>query len=440
MTMNVSSVSATSAASSVAGNGAATTSGVSPVDGAAFSSSLAQLMNGSSTATSQTGLAYPLPLLADASLVEGNEQLALIEQLLVQLEAALKEAEQQIEQDSGLFNALHQWIVQAQNLLTQQEGQSLSAEQQAAIQALMNQPQTISIVALDQFEQFAQYARVMTNQATGEMAAVKVDDMLQHLKQLGEVLMKHQQANPNQTVLANVLAQVTDTNTVAAETLRQSLSATAHQEQGAGKSGEMMATAMSGDGSEVPTQQMTVSQFALRSEGMTSAKPIPQVPIQQFAHNMGEMLIKQMSIRHFNGTSEAKIRLYPEHLGQVDIKITMQNGQLIAQFFTEHAGAKEMIDQQLASLRGALQASGIQVDKLEVSQHSTAEASAMASSMFQGDRQSHSSKEQHSSSNRSSSKVDTVELDGNEIEGLDSEEQVNHASSSLTGSSFDASA
>ncbi|MCR8845451.1 flagellar hook-length control protein FliK [Paenibacillus sp. SC116] len=439
MTMNVSSVSATSAASSVAGNNTTSTSGVTPVDGAAFSSSLAQLMNGSSTAASQTGLAYPLPLLADASLIEGDEQLALIEQLLVQLESALKGAEQQIEQDPSLLDALQQWIVQAQNLLTQQDGNSLSAEQQAAIQALMSQPQTVSIVALDQFQQFAQYARVMTNQAAGEMAAVKVDDMLQHLKQLGEVLMKHQQSNPNQTAIANVLAQVTDTNTVGAETLRQSLTATAHQEQSIGKSGEMMATAMSNDGTEAPTQHMTVSQFALRAEGMTSAKPIPQVPIQQFAHNMGEMLIKQMSIRHFNGTSEAKIRLYPEHLGQVDIKITMQNGQLIAQFFTEHAGAKDMIDQQLASLRGALQASGIQVDKLEVSQHSTTEASAMASSMFQGDRQSHSSKEQHSS-NRSSSKADSVKLDANNVEGLESEDQVHRASSSLAGSSFEASA
>ncbi|TVX93976.1 flagellar hook-length control protein FliK [Paenibacillus agilis] len=437
MTMNVSSVSATSAASSVAGNNATSTSGTTAVDGAAFSSSLAQLMNGSSTAASQTGLAYPLPLLADASLVEGNEQLALIEQLLVQLEGALKEVEQQIEQDPALLDALQQWIVQAQNLLAQQDGNSLSAEQQAAIQALMNQPQTVSIVALDQFEQFAQHARVMTNQAAGEMAAVKVDDMLQHLKQLGEVLMKHQQSNP--TAIANLLAQVTETNTAGAETLRQSLTAKAHQEQSIGKSGEMMATAMSNEGSEVPTQHMTVSQFALRAEGMTSAKPIPQVPIQQFAHNMGEMLIKQMSIRHFNGTSEAKIRLYPEHLGQVDIKITMQNGQLIAQFFTEHAGAKEMIDQQLSSLRGALQASGIQVDKLEVSQHSTAEASAMASSMFQGDRQSHSSKEQHSS-NRSSSKADSVELDANNVEGMESEEQVHRTSSSLSGSSFEASA
>lgn len=57
-------------------------------------------------------------------------------------------------------------------------------------------------------------------------------------------------------------------------------------------------------------------------------------------------------------------------MGQVDVKITMQNGNLIAQFLTEHSGAKDMLEQQMSQLRSALQSQGLQVEKLEVSQNS----------------------------------------------------------------------
>lgn len=49
----------------------------------------------------------------------------------------------------------------------------------------------------------------------------------------------------------------------------------------------------------------------------------------------------------------------------------MQNGHLVAQFMTEHAGAKDMLEQQMNQLRAALQSQGLQVEKLEVTQNNT---------------------------------------------------------------------
>ncbi|MNZ68127.1 Flagellar hook-length control protein FliK [compost metagenome] len=71
------------------------------------------------------------------------------------------------------------------------------------------------------------------------------------------------------------------------------------------------------------------------------------------------------------GLAEATISLFPENLGQVDVKITMQNGHLVAQFMTEHSGAKDMLEQQMNQLRAALQSQGLQVEKLEVTQNNT---------------------------------------------------------------------
>lgn len=92
------------------------------------------------------------------------------------------------------------------------------------------------------------------------------------------------------------------------------------------------------------------------------------VAADDFAKSMTGMVVQKFDITTLNGVSEAKIMLFPEHLGQVDVRITMQNGLLTAIFQTDTAMAKDMLDNQMAQLRSALQAQGLMVDKLEVSQ------------------------------------------------------------------------
>jgi flagellar hook-length control protein FliK len=106
-----------------------------------------------------------------------------------------------------------------------------------------------------------------------------------------------------------------------------------------------------------------------------------EVHVSTFVREIAEMAIKQMKVVQGNGITEATLKLMPEHLGQVDIKISIQNGQVVAQFLADSIRGKEMLESQLAQLRTALQGQGLQVDKLEVTQtHSS------ASSMFQDPR------------------------------------------------------
>jgi len=125
------------------------------------------------------------------------------------------------------------------------------------------------------------------------------------------------------------------------------------------------------------------------SESTAGKASLPvHVPVQQFAEQMGKFLIKQFQLTQGNGVSEAKLTLTPEHLGQVDIRIVMQNGQLTAHFMTENAMARDLLENQMSQLRSALNGQGLQVERLEVVQQP---ASSASTSFMQHDQRQSSS-------------------------------------------------
>jgi flagellar hook-length control protein FliK len=139
---------------------------------------------------------------------------------------------------------------------------------------------------------------------------------------------------------------------------------------------------------------------------LTTSKPaLPaQVPVQQFASQMEKFLVKQFQLIQGNGTSEAKLSLTPEHLGQVDIRIVMQNGQLIAQFVTENPAARDLLENQMSQLRAALNGQGLQVERLEVVQ----QPANSASTTFMHQEQRHSNA-RNGNGNNGSGNGDAIE-------------------------------
>ncbi|WP_187119013.1 flagellar hook-length control protein FliK [Bacillus marasmi] len=73
--------------------------------------------------------------------------------------------------------------------------------------------------------------------------------------------------------------------------------------------------------------------------------------------------------KDLSGLSEARFSLYPKHLGQLQIKIAAQKGQITAQIVTDTQVAKEALEGQLSMLKQALQQQGLQVQKIEIIQH-----------------------------------------------------------------------
>lgn len=123
-----------------------------------------------------------------------------------------------------------------------------------------------------------------------------------------------------------------------------------------------------------------------------------QVPVQQFADQMQKFMVKQFLLTQGNGAMEAKLTLTPEHLGQVDIRIVMQNGQLTAQFMTDSVMARDMLENQMSQLRTSLNAQGLQVDRLEVVHQPS--SSSTTSFLHQDQRQNGSAGNGNGSNNR----------------------------------------
>ncbi|WP_274361479.1 flagellar hook-length control protein FliK [Paenibacillus thermotolerans] len=117
---------------------------------------------------------------------------------------------------------------------------------------------------------------------------------------------------------------------------------------------------------------------ALNATAAPKGEAIPQsMNAEAFADEMADWMLKQSLGGKSGILTEAKIMLKPEHLGQLEVKLSMHNGQLVALFHTESAAAKDMLESNLAALRMNLSSSGVQVEKLEVSQQQAAQGSGL---------------------------------------------------------------
>ncbi|WP_307852044.1 flagellar hook-length control protein FliK [Neobacillus rhizophilus] len=105
---------------------------------------------------------------------------------------------------------------------------------------------------------------------------------------------------------------------------------------------------------------------------MTAVKDEPshltKVTKEQLAAEVMGLLKNPTHLHKGSDIIEAKFSLTPEHLGEIDIKIVIQKGQVTAQFLADTAHGKEMLDSQMSLLKASLQQQGFQVDKIEVAQ------------------------------------------------------------------------
>lgn len=122
-------------------------------------------------------------------------------------------------------------------------------------------------------------------------------------------------------------------------------------------------------------------------EQLSKAAP-QQMNARNFVEEMSQFIIKGLKMTSVDGFSEARISLIPENLGKVDVRITIHNGQMVAQFMTDTLFGKEILDSQMTQLRTALSNQGIQVDKLEVTHNNP-----QLTNLFQGQKQQHSSQQ-----------------------------------------------
>lgn len=83
--------------------------------------------------------------------------------------------------------------------------------------------------------------------------------------------------------------------------------------------------------------------------------------------NVAKQMVKGMELKLSEGTQEMSIKLDPENLGKVNLKIITENGLVTAKFEAESQKVKEIIESNLSLLKESLEKRGVEVSNLDVS-------------------------------------------------------------------------
>lgn len=118
---------------------------------------------------------------------------------------------------------------------------------------------------------------------------------------------------------------------------------------------------------ELQTMKMNVEGDVNRLEATNKQGNIEHLATNRnFTEELGKIMIKSFKLP--DGTSETKIQLHPQELGQIQVKLIANNGQISAQLITETALGKELLEGQISQLKQSLIQQGYQVDRIEVQQ------------------------------------------------------------------------
>ena len=144
----------------------------------------------------------------------------------------------------------------------------------------------------------------------------------------------------------------------------------------------MLATGSSGPGStqaESFQQQLarfeaTVASAAAAHRGAEKT-PVPELSARLKQLNLQQQdaagqLRERVQLMVRQNIQVAEIRLDPAELGQMQIRINLQQEQASVQFIVQQQQAKELLEQQMPRLREMLQQQGIQLGEGQVQQHS----------------------------------------------------------------------
>lgn len=79
-----------------------------------------------------------------------------------------------------------------------------------------------------------------------------------------------------------------------------------------------------------------------------------------------EQVVQKAQIQLKPGQTEMRMHLKPEHLGELQMKLVVEDGKVTAQFLTNNNNVKETLENNLMQLKQNLQDQGIKVEKLSV--------------------------------------------------------------------------
>ena len=229
--------------------------------------------------------------------------------------------------------------------LTQQE-RPIAAEVNVGGHAAMRQP-------------LAKTADAKADKAKSALSAVSSGVSASNLNAASVVSSAEQLAQQQQSAIGQA-----DTPVIAAE-LAATVSAKTVAEQPNSKADSLFTTSLH-------TAQQRQQNSAIKTAGKTSAEHLKQ-SLNLLQHDAAGQLRERVNLMLRQNIQIAEIRLDPAGLGQMQIKVDMQQDQANVQFIVQQSQAKELLEQQLPRLREMLQQQGIVLGEGSVQQQSSQE-------------------------------------------------------------------
>lgn len=109
--------------------------------------------------------------------------------------------------------------------------------------------------------------------------------------------------------------------------------------------------------SRVPEPQLDIKEEAV---------PLRKVLNLADGENLVPKLVQSMESLVTEERSEVRIQLKPDHLGELNIKLSLERGIMVAEFTVQHESVREIIASQLPQLQTALQQQGTQVNDVQI--------------------------------------------------------------------------
>ncbi len=121
----------------------------------------------------------------------------------------------------------------------------------------------------------------------------------------------------------------------------------------------------------------------LSAEVDTSAKEIkPQTVSRVLEDQVMDQVSNSVRLTMKQGGGEARMRLYPESLGELKVELSIEDGVVKAKFLVNNAMVKDVIEENFDRLRDSLTNNGLKVESFSVSVDQQGKGSNLESSLF----------------------------------------------------------
>ena len=189
------------------------------------------------------------------------------------------------------------------------------------------------------------------------------------------------QANAKPEAAANVMTQQTEPEKIEFEPLRQlhqqpdmeqpsQQDTESGREQGFRSANEGQSVRQAAENLPSSAQQNAVNFQQSMQSARAGAVADVQAPVSQLTQDFDipEQIVEQARLIRRTENTEMVIRLKPEHLGELTLKVTVAaNGSVNASFHSDNAQVRAIIENSLVQLKQELSNQGIKVDNVEVS-------------------------------------------------------------------------